>query len=223
MHAKCLFGALSNPVITLRGSVLAIGMLQLNANIFPALCSAKRPADIVEQIPIMVQKQWITAVMSEERLRSNELAYYMHSELAECRVVRPYYSLWTDRNTVPFVWAQAAFGRDSGAVGQMVADVFWMIDAADMASTAQFAASPPNCHLLHTLLRLSGASPETSTDLDIICALCIAVRRYEGQLACAYILASDATTQAIATLRQKCLPSQLRSLGLLSPLPSSQL
>jgi hypothetical protein len=216
--------ALADPILYFRNGTLKLGGVVLNANIFPALCNLSRPVDITEPVPLSVQKQWISSVM-HGKLKTTEMTYYVNSELAECRKARPYYSLWLDQNRVPFGWAQASF-RDPDAVGQAVAGVFDLLSEDEMAETASLADSLaktlPVCPLLACLLQLSGASPDMPTNLDVICALSVAVVRYEGQLACAYRRSCENTARAIAILRTKCPPLQPHLLGLLSPLPLSQ-
>jgi hypothetical protein len=200
--------------------ILWLGQFALNANMFEALRHTRGQRS--ETIPVEVQEEWMGALAKT----AEELWYFAHTEITECRTSRPCGNIVV-QFSAPVCWDIAGHSRDAAYVGQLVASIQSMLTRDQQFHLARLAKSiattVPLCRLMELLLRCAGIDTATPTDADIICALCVAVGRYEGHLACAYSPRCNNTAAAIDILSEVCKPSLPRLLGLLSPLLSRPL
>jgi hypothetical protein len=220
-RATLIYQALGRPEVSISASgVMRIGEFVINHNQFPMLRPV--PVTVVETIPVETQIRWYEELVGS----AEELVYFAHSERCDNRRFRPCAAICA-RYSMPMAWEIAAFSRDPGNIGQMVA-AFTMHLSPDQLHTiatlaSDVASKRPVCERIAVCLSAAGIGDEKPSDADIICAFVVAVGSYAGHFAREYLQGCPPSTEAIRILAQACPPLLPLSLGLLSPHLSQQL
>ena len=224
-RAALIYTALRNPVVSYHNDVLKIGDFPININQFGSARSrifetARRTGKpIVETIPLTMQIAWLKALLGS----AEEAMYCAHSEICDNRLFRPCVAICAEYGK-PLCWEIAAFSRDPGNVGQLVAIFASTLAPQSLEAVAAYAKTlalhKPVCPMLDICLRACGIDPQKASDADMICALVMAVASYTGQFARAYHRGCSESNAAVCLIEQACPHLQPRLLGLLSPVLS---